>query len=109
MKKFVVTACRDFIEGYGPFDLQGIFNTYEEAYDFVQAHPGIYGTDQHKEPSVYPKDFGIEELFNGYVITIIERENLIKKLKETEKEDEKIGLVYVNGYWKPTTKHIIFQ
>lgn len=109
-KKFIVTACRDFIEGYGPMHLQRIFNTYEEAYDFIQGKDGIYGTKQHEKPTVYEKEnYGTEELFNGYVLTIMVNDILIKKLKEIKEEDKNFELKYVDGYWIPTTKEIIFQ
>lgn len=69
---FIVQKNADFTEGRGPMCLHLVFETYKDAYDYIQDQDGIYGSAQYKEPySYYTKQ--VEPVthwsFNGYDIT----------------------------------------
>lgn len=110
-KLYVVTVCRDFIEGYGPMLLQKIFKTYQEAYDYIQSKPGLYGSNQKIKPSVYKSycDEGVtQELFNGWELDIVPNDVLIKRLKDVKEEYRDFNLIYTDNHWE-ATKNVPFN
>lgn len=90
MKKFAVTVAEDFNENKGGYKFDKEFDTYTEAYKYVQSKSGIMGSPQYKFPEyINEYDRWFVASYNGRDIIIYKGdEKLDAKLKEVIKNKE---------------------